>query len=526
MSERRALNGLRYFAVPALAIAATGGIFLANLRRYTFLSDDAFISFRYAHHLVQGLGLVWNVGEAVEGYTNFLWVLLMAGALALGLRPEVISNALGITSGVGVLTALVVFSARATSWRNPLIWLAPLTLATSRSFVAWCTGGLETMFFTLLVLLAFLRFVREHEGREEAPVGSALLFAAATLTRPEGALFAAVAGSALVLECLRGRRSLRAVTLFAVPYATVVGAHLLWRHATYGFWLPNSFYAKVPGAAWEKGARYLFTFHEEYRILWFLPLTLPALVLGRRHAAGLFFAAIATYLLYVAFVGGDWFEFRFLVVVLPLLYWLLAESLVCLVERARPGRLRLAVATLAAVAAGLLVVATHVGSRRPEARRLAPYGITSIEGIDRYARSRIAEGRFLRQLIDEGVLPRDLRIAVSGAGAVPYYTDWPTLDLHGLNDVEIAHSPIAKRGWIGHERSASLELLRRRNVAVVDVVNRLVHDSRIDRRVRGARLYPELPLQVIPVRGRYFKFATPLSREELARALAPLELAD
>ena len=42
-----------------------------------FVVDDAFISFRYAEHLAMGHGLVWNPGEHVEGYTNFLWTLLM-----------------------------------------------------------------------------------------------------------------------------------------------------------------------------------------------------------------------------------------------------------------------------------------------------------------------------------------------------------------------------------------------------------------------------------------------------------------
>ncbi|MCY3959730.1 MAG: hypothetical protein OXG65_15775, partial [Chloroflexi bacterium] len=40
-----------------------------------FISDDAFISFRYVRNLLEGHGLVFNPGEYVEGYTNFLWVL-------------------------------------------------------------------------------------------------------------------------------------------------------------------------------------------------------------------------------------------------------------------------------------------------------------------------------------------------------------------------------------------------------------------------------------------------------------------
>ena len=54
-----------------------------------FLTDDAFISFRYVRNLLEGHGLVFNPGEYVEGYTNFLWILELAALWGLfGLRPE------------------------------------------------------------------------------------------------------------------------------------------------------------------------------------------------------------------------------------------------------------------------------------------------------------------------------------------------------------------------------------------------------------------------------------------------------
>ena len=62
-----------------------GGLALAS--SVAWLCDDAFISFRYADHLARGLGLVFNVGERVEGYTSFLWVVTSAGALLVGVSP-------------------------------------------------------------------------------------------------------------------------------------------------------------------------------------------------------------------------------------------------------------------------------------------------------------------------------------------------------------------------------------------------------------------------------------------------------
>ena len=54
-----------------------------------FLTDDAFISFRYVRNLLEGHGLVFNPDEYVEGYTNFLWILELAALWGLfGVRPE------------------------------------------------------------------------------------------------------------------------------------------------------------------------------------------------------------------------------------------------------------------------------------------------------------------------------------------------------------------------------------------------------------------------------------------------------
>ena len=62
------------------------GLVLAWLLRHT--EDDAFITFRYSKHLAEGLGPVWNPGDSppVEGYTNFLWMVLMVIPHWLGME--------------------------------------------------------------------------------------------------------------------------------------------------------------------------------------------------------------------------------------------------------------------------------------------------------------------------------------------------------------------------------------------------------------------------------------------------------
>lgn len=73
------------------AILATLGVVVHAVYGYSipfsgnaFGSDDAFISYRYAANFVAGNGLVFNVGERVEGYSNFLYTLLIVPGFLFG----------------------------------------------------------------------------------------------------------------------------------------------------------------------------------------------------------------------------------------------------------------------------------------------------------------------------------------------------------------------------------------------------------------------------------------------------------
>ncbi|HEU4929482.1 MAG TPA: hypothetical protein VFU38_06595, partial [Candidatus Krumholzibacteria bacterium] len=66
-----------------LVIVATVVAVVVAFRR-RWMTDDAFISFRYAENLVSGNGLVFNIGERVEGMSNFLWTLWIGAGMGLG----------------------------------------------------------------------------------------------------------------------------------------------------------------------------------------------------------------------------------------------------------------------------------------------------------------------------------------------------------------------------------------------------------------------------------------------------------
>ncbi len=463
----RVTRGERWL-VAALA-AAVGSAFLFGALGRVFLCDDAFISFRYARHLVDGLGLVWNPGERVEGYTNFLWVLVMAAGMRLGAQPELLAPALGIACGAGVLVLLARLGAREHGWRDPLVWLAPAALALHDSFLSWSSGGLETQLFSLLVLGGVAACLDERRRGEERPWRAPVLFALATLTRPDGLLFAAVAGAAVLLDRLRRRASLHPVVVWTAIYALPVAAHALWRRAYYGDWLPNTFHAKVAGLRWEEGLRYVAHFATSYQLPVLLLLALLAVVVRRGFREGLLVAVVAADLLYLAAIGGDFLEFRFLVPLLPYLYWLMADGVRVVKERADRTRRRWAVVA-PALAAVALLAGTAVS---PLAWIDPPWYLEGVEHTRRYMLFRAAQGRYLAGLVERGVLPADLRVATGGIGALPYYTDWVVVDHHGLTDRVVARQP-ARGDHLGHERRVTVDYLRRRRVAVVLLAHALV----------------------------------------------------
>ena len=154
-----------------------------------FLCDDAFISFRYARNLLEGRGLVFNPGEYVEGYTNFLWVLELAALWGLlGVPPEQAAPWLSVACTVGTLAALGLWCARLPMLRRRRLaaWMAFGLLCSSATFAVWTSGGgLETRQFTLFIVVAVVCLSLWRSERWGLAAAS-LSLALAAGTRPEG----------------------------------------------------------------------------------------------------------------------------------------------------------------------------------------------------------------------------------------------------------------------------------------------------------------------------------------------------
>lgn len=336
--------------------------------RFDFLVDDAFITFRYARHLAEGHGLVWNLGESppVEGFSNFLWVAWCAAFEALGVSTLAASRLTSAACALA-LTWLVAQTVRrrTDNASHAASWTA-LAFAALPPIGVWATGGLETMPFALSVFGCFEALTRTRDEGESAgsrswPAAGAWA-AAAVLLRADGLVWI---GCALVAAAAhhRARRTangeLRYVTALA-PIAwtaliacAVAGAYVAWRHSYFGEWAPNTARVKVHlgPQALERGAKYVGSL--ALAVL-SIPLALGgALYVLRRDTTALASPALVFFALgaaYVALVGGDWMMMhRMLVPALPFA----ALGLGAWIASLRSVRTR-AAAGLAAIALGLL----------------------------------------------------------------------------------------------------------------------------------------------------------------------------
>jgi hypothetical protein len=420
--------------------------------RFWFVTDDAFISFRYARNLVLGYGLRYNPGEhpPVEGYSNFLWVLLCA--VFEHFRMDVTFWPLLVSAACGTALLWLLFDVlhRRLGVNLVVASLATLSVGCFPPFAVWSTSGLATVPFALLVLVTFERLVLRRAGPDGIGGGVAGLLLA--LIRLEGiAWVLVILVLAIVAGLLTGQRRFRSFLPFLLIVGLGYAAYFGWRYAYYDVLLPNTAQVKgdLDAANLSRGVNYVVM----YALTFLTPaLIVPGSVVAlrrKRVAVGLPVAAMAwAFPVYAIVVTGDFMAMgRFLVPGFAFSAVLLAWMLEDLWGRTAFRRAGCVAAGLAVVALGLLPGWDwHVV---PEATRVrfrfrfnTPPFKTEFEQWQSQARNAAewAElGRALASYVQHRDLPDQHPSYVAGAiGAVGYYSDLYIYDRNGLVTPEIA----------------------------------------------------------------------------------------
>jgi hypothetical protein len=339
MAKEHRRPGWWMFVVVLLAFLAWAVVFIIRSsvqgldgQRYFALFDDAMIAMRYAWNLAHGYGLVWNIGERVEGYTSLLMVLVMTPFSAL-IEDKSLA-VLGIQILALPTLAAIAFLARSVFRRLEEIpanrsrpWLEAIQVAGSLWYypLAYFTlMGMETGLLTVLLLGGVaLAFRTADEGRSRDLVAAGAILGLAFLARPDALIFAALIYIWIGERVLSGgEKSLRVAWLASLGLFILFPlAQLGFRWLYYGELLPNTYILKVQGfplmARIENGLAHIRPFLFDFLPVGLLAALATVLNFSRKRLllVALFLASVA----YTVWIGGDaWRMWRLIAPTVPL----------------------------------------------------------------------------------------------------------------------------------------------------------------------------------------------------------------
>jgi len=404
-----------------------------DLSGHAWGSDDAYISYRYAENLIGGAGLVFNPHDRVEGYTNFLYVLVCA-LIMLVLPNHVFILSFAVNTGCYVAAACVLYAFLRKETDSVSARLGTLAFCLCPILWVWPGSGLETSAVMLVQVSIFVTVYSLVDTRSRKRflllIGLTVI---SVLLRADGFIFPLICMAALFLK-----RRYRYAFQGTFILLAVVGVYIICRYLYYGDVLPNTYYAKVSGPLFSRVYTSIHQFIALVRYqglyLYLAPMFVAGVIWLCRMIESRKLAIDGIPLLpfiagglvvYWLYVGGDVFHERFLITLIPLgIATVLTMDIPRFSQKAKSG------VVLAIV---LLQFTPYITDRRFEYR------------VDKYDRW-MELGKHLAREHPAGVL------AIDAAGKVPFYTKLYTIDMYGMNDRYIAHRPTSFFS-VGHNKS-------------------------------------------------------------------------
>jgi len=348
-----------------LPLAGTGALLTVCMVSYKgYIKDDTFISLRFARNLADGNGMVFNIGDHVEGYTNFLWVVLAAPAFWVGVDPVVWVKVLGGACALGAMVQVFAMSRWLHGRPSPFHYVAPLILASSTSVALWSMSGMAPCLMLVLGTSSVYHLwcALEH-GRRRDHVLAGVVMALAALTRPEGHMFFIFGVAAFAVQAVRLKR-IPAGTWWTIGvFTAIIAPYHVWRIATFGELMPNTYYAKATAGSevWGEGLEQLGGFFG-FNLNAALGVVALLALIPRRNRAyrALAMALCIFFMLYLIKIGRDEMKhYRLFLPVYGLYVMLAAEGLRALCE-AWKGWKPSAMAAVPAFALALVPVAVSL----------------------------------------------------------------------------------------------------------------------------------------------------------------------
>lgn len=448
-------NNLIYGLLIVLSI-----VFVIICMNNKFIQDDAYISFRYVENFVNGNGLVFNIGEKVEGYTNLLWVLLLSVFVFMKMSIESVSQILSVIFGIVVLimtyylSGLFPLNDEAKLSKKVKVdsnasvkyfdLIAPLFLVFTSSFIFWSVSGMETTMFISFVLCGIYFYLKDRKP-DKLNYQFPLFILLATLTRPEGMYFFGLIMIHKFFFAIKEKKAEGLKEFFSknnilsyLVYIIPVILYFLIRYSYYGYLFPNTYYAKAGFSSeyLNTGLDYFTKFLTSY-LIYGIVLIAPLYLFKKRECffeLTLFYLLIVSFILYVISVGGDVLkQGRFFLPVLPLIYILFAKFLNEMYYKFRASMNGSVAGGIIAVACAVICIFYYTSQKENLD--------SDIQGENGLVQKMKLSGAWFKT--KQQGLGRPLNVAATTIGAVSYFAgpQVNVIDILGLTDKEVAHNP-------------------------------------------------------------------------------------
>jgi len=405
--------------------------------------DDVYISLKYAKNLAHGNGLVFNIGERVEGYSNFLWVVLLAAVAKFFSNLPLISKLLSVFFGAGAIGLVWYISryclALKTSYIAIISALITFVFSISYAFVFWSPSGMETTLYTFLILLSIL--VQLNNEKKYNFITTGIVFILLGLCRVEGIVFFvfSVMVKAFMLRWPGNRIHIKNYFYETIIVFSVFAVFLIFRYLYFGGFMPNTYYAKIGGSPWFAGWAYFIAFLQKYYFLFILALIGLFVMRSRQpFLANLLIAYLVGYISLIIYIGGDWmWHFRFFVPLIPLLYIASANTLLKGIDLIN----KLEIKTVYKISITLLLFFFLIYALKDSVIREGDW--KDIISMKIKKASFNIEALIIRThknlaLYLNTLLPKKKVVAANHIGALGYYSEFKILDMVGLIDPDIA----------------------------------------------------------------------------------------
>jgi hypothetical protein len=452
MQSAKPFNGKMGLLVGVIAWLGFSAILILHANHYMpFLSDDALISLRYLRRFLHGEGLTWTAGRPVEGYSNLLWILLLAVPGAFGVDLVTAARVLGTGCAVLVIASVLLCYSRNRApkpgWTALTAGLLFYCLAAPTA--VWAIGGLEQPLCAFLLSITIplgFSIMESTELELTKTFAASLMLGLLCLARPDGPIFTAALVLALVSAwgISESRRRWRVLlALVSLPLLCYAGQTAFRLHY-YGEPVANATLVKFTPSLHHlsEGLKYVAGGMSSLAPLSFIAviyLVASLWVPSARNRGVLLLLFAALWIAYLIVIGGDVFPaYRHFVPLIVVFAFALIEAIRSAYAFCKAKKFPAWV-----VAPGLIVLFVVYGTiqfRNSENQR---------------AKKELWEwdGQVLGLFLKKAFGQQEPLIAVTAAGCIPYWSELPSLDMLGLNDYYLPRHPPKDlgQGYLGHE---------------------------------------------------------------------------